>query len=61
MNLYPENKSGTLVLIGQLCNDGCEARFNQHQVAIKKRQDYHPTRPKRSQYRPVVPPINAQQ
>eukprot|EP00957_Ditylum_brightwellii_P039386 2979039-Ditylum_brightwellii.AAC.1 len=36
-NIYPENKSGTFVSIGQICNDGCWAIFDEHKVWIIKK------------------------
>ena len=35
-NLYPDNKSGTLISIGQLCDDGCRAVFAQNECTIEK-------------------------
>eukprot|EP00957_Ditylum_brightwellii_P210615 15365183-Ditylum_brightwellii.AAC.1 len=38
-NLYPDNKSGTLVSIGQLCNDGCRAIFEKEVCIVEKNSE----------------------
>eukprot|EP00957_Ditylum_brightwellii_P140048 10671254-Ditylum_brightwellii.AAC.1 len=36
INIYPDNKSGMLISIGQLCDDGCCAVFKKDQCIIEK-------------------------